>query len=174
MEQFFSSIMRHGDTIIVAIVAIILGWDRVRSGSGILQKQILDTYKERNQQLEDKLKTKEQEFAETIKELREAHNQTNIEFASLKATIIEKDKRIAELRDDLLGRNPEMVALLKEISASNGEIKKFMEMMHDDSKIERKHQTDLLEGQVRRGKNIDESSASGNGNPMRTSSKGSN
>jgi chromosome segregation ATPase len=156
-----ATILNHLDTIIISIVAVILGWDRLRSGSNNLRKEIAADYKERNLQLEEK-----------IKEFEHQLNETNIKLATVTASLAEKDKHITSLTEILQGRNPETLALLTEISQSNIEIKNFMQLMHDDSKRERKHQTDILEGQVRREKNIDDSSAAGTGDPMRTSSKG--
>lgn len=166
--MFTQTIINHLDTIVIAIVAVVLGWDRLRNGSGILQKQLMDGYKERNAQLEEKLKREEEEFRDTIKALQAEQNKMNIEIATFKATIVEKDKRIEELRQDLQGRNPEMIDLLTEISESNIEIKKFMQMMHDDSRVKMKHQTDILEGQVIREKKIDIASSNETGDLMRT------
>lgn len=152
---FVQSIISHGDTIIVAIVAIILGFDKFKNGTSILRKEIAADYKERNGQLEMRLK----EFQANL-------NETNVKLAGLEATLREKDERIKELREDLQGRNPDIINLLKEISLSNMEIKHFMQMMHNDSTKERKHQTEMIEGQVEREMKIDKASASNVGDPM--------
>jgi len=122
MNSLLTAIVTHGDTIVVGVVAIALGWDRFFSGTRTLRKEIAEDYRERNAQLEQKLK-----------ELSDNLNRTNIEMAGFKATIIEKDKRIAELREDLQLRNPNMLETLKEIRDSNKRIKEFMEMMHNES-----------------------------------------
>ena len=158
MTNFWTTILAHGDTIIIAIVAVILGIKQLSSGTSVLRKEITADYKERNDQLDVK-----------IKDLEEKFQQSQVDMAALKATLIEKDKRIQELRDDLQGRNPDIVALLKEISKSNIEIMSFMRIMHTallESKNEMTYQTGILEKGENRNIAIDEASKKHLGEPV--------
>ena len=137
-------IMENLDTIILAVVTLVLGWDRLRSGSSTIRKEIAEDYKERNKQLEDRLK-----------EIEESSRNTNLQVAKLEGIVHEKDKHIESLTQILQGRNPEMVAILKEISDSNIEIKKFMETMYSVLKNEMSLQTTLLVEDQQRAKRID-------------------
>lgn len=136
--------MENLDTIILAVVTLVLGWDRLRSGSSTIRKEIAEDYKERNKQLEDRLK-----------EIEESSRNTNLQVAKLEGIVHEKDKHIESLTQILQGRNPEMVAILKEISDSNIEIKKFMETMYSVLKNEMSLQTTLLVEDQQRAKRID-------------------
>ena len=137
-------IVENLDTIILAVVTLVLGWDRLRSGSSSIRKEIAEDYKERNKQLEDRLH-----------EIDEQMKLTSLQVAKLEGVVHEKDKHIESLTQILQGRNPEMVAILKEISDSNIEIKKFMETMYNVLKSEMSLQTTLLVEDQQRAKRID-------------------
>lgn len=156
MDGVLNTIIAHGDTIIVAIVALILGWERFRGGSSSLRKEIASDYKERNEQLEARLK----DFQDQI-------TKTNLTIAELRGTVTEKDKRIQELREDLQGRNPEMIKILKEIVTSNEQIAQFMKEMREDSNRQMAYQTNLLEKGKERNEKIDEASVAHDGEPIR-------
>lgn len=152
MQEFFTAIGTHIDTIIVAVIAVALGWDKYVSGSSNLRKEITAEYKERNQQLEDKVKNC----------LDEIHK-TNLQVAELTGIIKEKDKHIESLTKILQGRNPEMMELLKEIKEGNAAIQGFIkttyELLHKSSE-ELGYQTELLEGSKERNTKIDQASQS--------------
>ena len=80
---------------------------------------------------------------------------TSLQVAKLEGVVHEKDKHIESLTQILQGRNPEMVELLKEISNSNIEIKKFMETMYSVLKNEMSLQTTLLVEDQQRSKRMD-------------------
>ena len=149
-------IIEHLDTFVIAIVAVILGYDRFRSGSSSLRKEISADYKERNEQLEAKIRS----FGDEL-------NKTNIEVARLTGIIQEKDKHIESLTKILQGRNPEMLELLKEISLSNIEIKRFMETMHRVLNQELTNQTKMMIEDQERAKRIDLATEQHKGNPIR-------
>ncbi len=120
INAFFTAIIAHGDTIVVAIVAIILGWDRLKSGSSNLRKEITDDYKERNGQLEEKV-------TEMQKELTHVHNnqkqkkELDDQMALVKVEEEKKkDAQFSELKgkydsviEILQGRNTEMDSVIK-------------------------------------------------------------
>jgi len=157
MENFWTSIINHGDTIIIAIVALVLGWDRLKSGTSALNKQITTTYKERLDQLDVE-----------IKDVKDKLVQSQIDNASLRATLIEKDKHIASLTALNQGKNPEVIDLLKELSKSNMEVISFMKIIHTvlvDSKREMTYQTGMLEKGEIRNTAIDNASIKHEGEP---------
>lgn len=165
MEQIFAYISNHLDTALVSFVAILLAWDRWRSGSGNLRKEIAADYKERNAQLEAKLK----ENADAI-------TATNLEVAKLTGIIQEKDKHIDSLTKILQGRNPELLELLKEIKEGNNSVHKFMEEVYDfmkKSNEELGYQTEILEKSQQREKKIDRASKKHTGVPLRLPNGGS-
>lgn len=152
------TLLSHGDTILIAVVALILGWDRLRSGTSTLRKEITADYKERNDQLD-----------EQIAELNKKHQETLVELASLRATMIEKDKHIESLTALNQDRNPETLALLHKLTDSNASIMEFMKLMHKtllESKTELHYQSDLLEKGDKRSTLIDQASAEHEGNPL--------
>lgn len=128
--SFMNAIIAHGDTIIIAIVAIILGWDRFKSGSSNLRKEIASDYKERNIQLNDRIKEVETHFHDVTKEV-----------AELRGQLKEKDKHIESLTSLIQGRNPEMLAILTEIKGFMGEIQGWMKSSNKELVL----QTSMLE-----------------------------
>lgn len=159
MDGFFTNIANHLDTIIVAVIALVLGWDRWRSGSSNLRKEINAEYKERNSQLEDKLK-----------ECLDQIHATNLVVAELRGTINEKDKHIDSLTKILQGRNPEMMELLKEIREGNAAIQEFIKTTYtllQKSSEELGYQTELLEKSGERNQKIDKASKEKVGVPVR-------
>lgn len=149
-------ITQHLDTIIVAVIAIILGLERLRSGNSTLRKEIAADYKERNEQLESRLKDFEKHLQET-----------NLELAKLKGIVDEKDNHIKSLTEVLQGRNPEMLELLKEISVSNVKIKEFMATMYEVLTKELSKQTIMLEEDKVRSQKIEQASTEHKSVPLR-------
>lgn len=155
-----SFIIQHIDTIIVAVIAIILGVERLRSGNSTLRKEIAADYKERNEQLETRLK----EFESQLQK-------TNLEVAKLQGIVDEKDKHIESLTKVLQGRNPEMLEILKEISTSNVKIKEFMATMYEVLTKELSKQTIMLEEDKVRSQKIEQASTEHKGVPLRIPTK---
>lgn len=159
MEALFNIIASHLDTIIVAVIALALGWDKYISGSSNLRKEIAADYKERNAQLEARLK-----------ENHDAITATNLEVARLSGVIQEKDKHIESLTKILQGRNPELLELLKEIKEGNNVVHKFLEEVYEfmkKSNEELGYQTELLESSKKRNQKIDKASKEHKGVPVR-------
>lgn len=155
-----SFIVEHIDTIIVTVIAIILGVERLRSGNYSLRKEIAADYKERNEQLETRLK----EFESQLQK-------TNLEVAKLQGIVDEKDKHIESLTKVLQGRNPEMLEILKEISTSNVKIKEFMATMYEVLTQELSKQTTMLEEDKVRSQKIEQASTEHKGVPLRIPTK---
>lgn len=160
MTDLITTIVNHGDTIIVAIVAIVLGVKQLNSGDSALRKRIADEYKERNTQLEDKIKAVQTDI-----------QKTNLEVAKLTGIIQEKDKHIESLTKILQGRNPEMVDLLNEIKNGNENIKDFMKSTYtliEKVNSDMRYQTQILENSQEREKKIDTASKQHVGAILRT------
>lgn len=156
-------ITQHAGTILVFINslgiiagAIYLAYIRITSGGTDLRKQIAADYKERNDQLENK-----------IKDLTLALNQTNIQIAELKGTLTEKDKHIKSLTEILQGRNPEVLNMLNELKDLNKSLIEFMKKAHESDTKVLSYQTTILEQVQRRSQEIDEASIEHRGAPMR-------
>lgn len=157
--NIINTIVGHGDTILVALIAVVLGWDRFRSGTSNLRKEIAEDYKERNSQLEEKIQANMDEI-----------QKTNIEVARLTGIIQEKDKHIESLTKILQGRNPEMMDILKELKDGNFEIQKFIMTSYDllkKSSEELGYQTEILENSKLRDEKIDKASSKHVGDPIR-------
>jgi len=131
------------------IANLYLGYQRIQLGGYVIRKEIFEDYKERNKQLEDK-----------IKDLFEEIHRTNVDLASLRATVGEKNKRIDDLTKQMEVRNPQLMAVLNEIKIFLRDIKK--------ANI---YQTDILDNQVKREKNIDDSSQGHTGDLLRINKK---
>lgn len=157
MTELFSLLANNADRLISIIIIIVLGVDRLRSGSSTVRKEIAADYKERNEQLDLKVKT-----------LESNDHQRQIEIASMKAsfeaTLKEKDKHIELLTKTLQDRNPDTMNILKEIKNLNSKIIEFMRQ--DRNTLE--YQTRLLEFGAKRDKNIDEASIKHEGEPLLT------
>lgn len=152
------TLISHGDTVVVAIVAIVLGFKQFSSGASSLRKEIASDYKERNQQLD-----------EQIKGLEGKHQDTLVKLARLEATLEEKDKHIESLTLLNQGKNPEIIEMLKKISESNSLIVEFMKTMHKvlmESKSELHYQSDILKKGDERNNKIDVATATGEGEPV--------
>lgn len=147
---------QHFDTVGILIVGIALVYQRWSSGSSGLRKEINEEYKERNKQLEDK-----------VKECLDKIHATDIVVAELRGIINEKDKHIDSLTKILQGRNPEMMELLKEIKTSNQNIQDFMKTIYQVLNDELKYQTEILEQSKEREEKIDRASAEHTGEPTR-------
>lgn len=157
MNDLINLFLNHTGDILSVVVIAVLAWDKFRSGSSNLRKEIAADYKERNDQLENKIR----EFQADL------HN-TNLLVAELKGTVAEKDKHIASLTQILQGRNPEMMGLLSEIKELNRQIIGFMQQTNQITKETLDYQTELLETGATRNKKIDEASHSHTGEIMRT------
>lgn len=159
MKDFLAYIVAHLDTLGIVLVGSILIYQKWAAGSSSLRKEINEEYKERNQQLENKLK-------ECLDEI----HKTNLVVAELRGIIQEKDKHIESLTKVLQGRNPEMIELLKEIKDGNHAIQEFMKTTYAliaKSNEELGYQTELLESSKDREQKIDDASKAHVGAPVR-------
>jgi len=156
MTELFNLFISHSGNVISVLVIIILGYDRIKNGQSGLRKEITAEYKERNDQLDQRIKT-----------LQEESRNRDIEIAKFQATIIEKDKHIIYLTETLQGRNPDTINILGEIKELNKKILEFMTQEKIDTKTTLDYQTRLLETSTNRNKKIDEASLAHDGEPIR-------
>lgn len=151
----------------IVVVGVILFFQRYLSGSESLRKKISDEYKERNAQLEAKIKASQDD----IKVVQEEAHKTNLEVARLNGVVTEKDKHIETLTKIIQDKNPETLKLLEEIKDGNAIVHKFMEQVFDYMKKaneELGYQTEILESSQKRDKDIDKASKSHSGSILRT------
>lgn len=106
----------------LAVVAFI-AWKEYRSGESALTKKIREDYKERNQQLEER-----------VTDLETEHHEHSVQIGKLETIVEEKDKQIKRYEEIFANRNPEMTVLLTEI-------RDFMKSIHTQNNI----QTKMLE-----------------------------
>lgn len=142
---------QHLDIIILTIVTLVLAWDKIKIGGSSLRKEIIADYKERNLQLEAK-----------IKSLEDWRTEMNSKLAAKDATIAEKDRHNDALTKLLQDKNPETLELLREINKSNVALMEFLKIIHnmlETSNKELFHQTSILETGERREQKIDMKSA---------------
>jgi len=145
------------ETLILLVISLVLGADRLRIGGASTRKQISDDYRERNAQLDAQ-----------ITELKKLHLENAVELSAIKAMLLEKDKHIESLTKLIQGKNPEMEKLLERISESNKAMMQFMEKVNETlvvSHREMKYQTNMLENTAKRNSKIDEASLSHDGEP---------
>jgi len=141
------------------IVNLYLGYQRIQLGGYTIRKEIFEDYKERNLQLEDK-----------IKELATRMTNMTVQMTKLETTIIEKDKHIESLTRLIENRNPQLITTLDEIRGYLGNIKGIASETNSITKNNREeltYQTDILDKQVARSNNIDNASSKKTGNPIR-------
>ncbi len=124
------------------VVNLVLGFMQIRSGGNEIRKQIADDYKERNMQLELRLKEMENILHDTQKQMSE-----------LKGIMTGKDKHIESLTALVQGRNPEMIEVLKEIKEGNIAIQQFIKTTYEllnNASQELGYQTKILEKREKR------------------------
>ena len=144
---------QHWITIGLVISAgfnIYQNYQKNKLGAYGIRKEVYDDYKERNAQLEVKIKDN----------LDEIHK-TNLEVAKLQAAVQEKDKHIGSLTKILQGRNPGMIKILKEIKDGNIAVQNFIKTTYellDKASKELGYQTKILENSEERNKKIDKAS----------------
>jgi len=86
------------------LVNLYLGYQRIQLGGYAIRKEIFQDYKERNEQLEDKIKL-----------LGDRMTDMALQLTKLETTIVEKDNHIASLTRLVENRNPQLIAVLEEI-----------------------------------------------------------
>lgn len=142
--------------ILLVVYIIFREW---RSGTSTLRKDINSDYVERNRQLEEKLKDVEDRL-----------NEVSLQMGKLEATLIEKDKHIANITKIIENRNPDLLKVLDEIKTFMKNLNELMIKTNNTSSEnsgELHYQTSLLNRQAKRDENIDDASATGEGNPIR-------
>lgn len=152
-------------------VTVFLIYDRSRSGSYNLRKEIVDDYKERNLQLQSQAKEQELQFQSQIKQVKEELHKTALQVSELKGLMIGKDKQIEALTLILQDRNPETIKILKEIKELNQRVVDLLGRTSFETAKELKHQTKILEKGQKRDENIDKSSKEHSGDPLRVKLK---
>lgn len=157
-------------------------YERRRSGAGTLRREIDEDNSIRRRQLEEQraelqllIVESEKKYKEEMLKLREKNaediSKLHSELASLKATILEKEKHIISLTTILQGRNPEMVEILREIKEHLIDNRKYSVDMHSQNKKILDHQTSLLERGQTRSDSIDKASIDEQGKQMRVPNK---
>jgi len=126
-------------------VVLYLAYEKYQSGSSDLATKIKQEYKERNDQLEQR-----------IKDLEDEHHEHSVQIGKLEAVLEEKEKQIVKYETIFANRNPELNTILEEIRT-------FMRDIHNQNK----YQTDILEKRQERDKTIDEASLRHTGEPIR-------
>ena len=138
------------------IVNLYLGYQRIQLGGYAIRKEIFEDYKERNKQLEDKIKL-----------LGDRMTDMALQLTKLETTIIEKDNHIASLTKLVENRNPQLISVLEEIKI----FLSGLEGMVVQNQKELLYQTDILDQSVARDKNIEVASENKTGNPTRIDTK---
>lgn len=113
-----ADIINNIDTIGVVVIGLILAYQRFKTGSSSMRKEIAAEYKERNEQ-----------YKEDIAKLNDDITKYRLENATLLGKIEEILKHNKMLTELLQGKNPEMVQLLAEVKNTNVEMLKFMEKL---------------------------------------------
>lgn len=126
------------------LVVLYVTWKEYRSGSSDLAEKIKNEYRERNEQLDKK-----------IKELQDDHHKHSVEIGKLQAVLEEKEKQIVKYETIFANRNPELTETLKEI-------RDFMKDLHTINK----EQITILRDRQKRDKMIDNASKLHKGAPM--------
>lgn len=115
------------------IVAFLLLVDKFFNGAGKIRKEVIETYKERNEQLEGQLKGLQEQITQHSKEI-----------AKLSGILEEKDKVILSLNQTIQNRNPELEKTLRSIND-------FLERIYKQGAIldhKTDEQTEMLKAQA--------------------------
>lgn len=157
MMQFITANLTNFGIIGVIIWQIIQSF---YSGNNSLTKKMLFDYKERNEQLEKTLKDERDATLKFKNEMKSVIDVYKIEVGRLTATNDEKDKHIINLKEILQDKNPEVIALFKEI-------RDFLKKAHEQNTEVLSYQTKILEGVKSRNDSIDEASRTHHGEVTR-------
>jgi len=144
---------------LTVLVLVFLAWKEMRSGTSNLRSDINNDYKERNTQLEEKLRAVEEKL-----------QIMSLQIAKLETTINEKDKHIDNLTKLIENRNPELVILLTEIKGFLANLQGLAvetKLTSENNQKELEYQTQILNRQNSRNKNIDSASSEHVGDPLR-------
>lgn len=127
----FTTLLSYGSYLVVILLLI----DKYFNGAGKIKNQVIETYKERNTQLEASLKN-----------LQDQINQQGKDIAKLTGILEEKDKIILSLNQTIQNRNP---ALEETLAA----IKNFLETIYKQGTVlalKTEEQTVMIKAQGQR------------------------
>lgn len=102
MDTFFTHI--DINTVIIALVAIVLGFQQLRTGSSAIYKNTLEAYKAQMEVMERSQKDQ----ATTI-------NTQSGQIGELKGRLTAKEAQIAEYKQMLENRDPQLQQILKQL-----------------------------------------------------------
>jgi hypothetical protein len=151
----FTTLLSYGSYLVIILLLL----DKFFNGAGKIRKEVIETYKERNKQLE-----------ETNKSFQDQINQNGRDIARLSAIVEEKDKLILSLNQTILNRNPLLEKTLEENVKINKEIKEILLELKNQGVILAKktdEQTVMIKSQVERDNSIDTSTDAEKGNVLR-------
>ncbi len=83
-------------------------------GKGVA-KEVIDTYRERQTQLEEQLKLAQEMTTKVTNDLKNEVQALRLDLASMQGQLIEKDKKLQEFTEIFQGKSPELIQILAEI-----------------------------------------------------------
>lgn len=147
----------------VVAVAAYLVWKEYRTGTSVINSQVVNNYEALNKQQKEKIAEQEKaiekyqadmaEIKTSMQKMKEEHAR---DIGSLQGQITAKDKHISDLQKTILNRNPELEKLL-------GDIRDFMENIYKQNQ----HQTTILEAGQLRNIKIDHATQQEEGHVLR-------
>ncbi len=140
---------QYANSLALIGIAVYFAYDKWLSGSNQRRKEI-DADNE----------TRIRQLTVQVQELKVKLETVNQEFGGLQATLREKEKHNADLRELLADKNPAVLELL-------AEIKEFMKLMHQQNREELLKQTKMLEEGKERDSKVDLASITKTGEIMR-------
>lgn len=146
-----------------ALLLAVIIWQfiqQIRSGNSSLVQKMLADYKERNNQLEGIIKNEREASEEFKAEMTKVVSDYKVEITRLQASNDAKDAHNKDLRELLQDKNPEVIAVLKEI-------RDFMKTTNEQNSTVLAYQTEILEEWKERSDKVDEASKMHRGDIMR-------
>jgi hypothetical protein len=151
----FQTVLSYGSYLVIILLLV----DKFWNGAGKIRQEVIDTYKERNKQLEDILIDHQKQI-----------NVQGQDIARLSGIVGEKDKMIKTLNDTILNRNPALEKTLRDNVETNKAIRQLLEDLKGQSTIlarKTDEQTVMIKSQVKHEDRIDEDTELERGNVLR-------
>lgn len=133
------------NTVLLAVVAILLGWREIRSGSAKITAEVIQGYKDLEAQLRAKITEYDEKFVKMTTQIGDLTKSLDGKDGIIAA----KDQLISELQAINANRSPKLEQVLEEI---HGFMRSLVvevragKQVSIENKEELKHQTEVLEG----------------------------
>lgn len=127
-------------------VIVFLAWDRRKTGVDTINSETTQGYKDRDELRKETITNLTTELVQVKADKQVMKEGFIRDLTELRTQNKNKDEKIVELQATVENRNPNLERILTELVETNKEIRNFMRSLAKDTT----HQTEMIEGQVKR------------------------